>query len=229
MTTVATLGELLVDLRGELGASLSAAQATQIEPAHKVKLQRIQRTLWQDFAWPHLRARRDITMAAGQYLYDLPADIPLTRIEKVEVEWSGSWYPIERGIASPEWNAYDPDNDERSDPVLRWDPRENGQFAVWPVPAGADQVVRFTGIAALAPFVEQGDSCTLDRDLIVLSAASELARDDASAQRFAARASRLYAQLKGNAEFGGDRVANINAARGGGFGRWPIPPRVGGN
>lgn len=216
---------MLVDLRGELGQSLNPSQATQVAPAHKVKLQRVQRMLWADFAWPHLRTRWDVAMAAGQRYYDLPSGLALERVEKAEVDWGSNWLPLTRGIGGDEYNAFDSADDERSDPVLRWEARPDGQFEVWPMPATNTQTVRFTGIGALAAFVDEADVCTLDRDLIVLSAAAELARDRDEAQKFAARAQRLYSQIKGGAEFGGNRVFNFNGD-GSRPGRWPTPPRV---
>lgn len=224
MTTTATLGELLVDLRGELGQSLNPAQAVQVAPAHRVKLQRVQRMLWGDFAWPHLRDRWDIAMVAGQRYYDIPTGLALGRIETVNIKWGDDWYPVARGIGADEWNAFDPD-DERTDPVLNWDTRPNDQIEVWPVPvADGAQVLRFTGIRALGPFVADGDVADLDRDLLVLSAAAELAREQKDAERFAARARQHYARLKLQDESGGDRVINLNPPAM--PGRWPTPPRV---
>lgn len=226
MPNTATLATLLVDLRAELGQSLSSSQATQIEPAHRVKLQRVQRALWHDFNWPHLRAKRDIAMAAGQRLYDLPTDMQLEKIERVEVKWSGDWLPVERGISSDDLSAYDSDTDERSDPILRWDTAEDGQFEVWPVPsANATQTIRFTGIRDLADFIEDNDSCDIDRDLLVLTAAADLAKDKDDAARFETRARALYAKLKGNSTFGAARTV-ANFAEQPTRGRWPQPPRI---
>lgn len=224
-SNVATLGELLVELRAELKQALNPAQATQIEAAHKVRLQRVQRVLWQDFAWPHLRKWWDVPMAAGQRYYDLPPELDLERVERVSVKWAGDYHPVSRGVEPEHYSAYDSDNDERTDPVVRWEARENGQFEVWPMPSADDsQVIRFTGIKKLAPFVESSHFCTLDRDLIVLSAAAELAGSEEDAQRFAARAKRLYDRLKTGGQFGGKRTFNLaNEVQ---TGRWPTPPRV---
>ncbi len=232
MANRAPLSELLVDLRAELGISLSSTQATQIAPAHRVKLQRAQRVLWQSFAWPHLRERWDIPMAAGQRYYDLPTTPPgldLERLETVHVSWSGDWHPVYRGIGPDHYNAYDSENDERSDPVLRWDTRPSGQIEVWPLPSGADMVLRLEGIRALATFVADTDLCDLDRDLLVLTVAADLATDEATARKIGGRAETLYKKLTGNAQHsGGARTFNLS-----GYprreGRWPTPPRVSNN
>jgi hypothetical protein len=193
-----TLSEMVLDLRGELLQSVNTNHGVNAAPAHKRILARIQRTLWLDFAWPHLRVDRDIPMAAGQRYYDFPTDLPLDRVEQVAVKWSGRWHGLERGIDVALYNAYDSDVDIRTDPVLRWAPYEETQFEVWPIPAtdGA-QTVRICGIRNLRPLVEDADTCDLDSDLIVLTAATELAAD-AKSQRAAAlqsRARQLYAKL----------------------------------
>jgi hypothetical protein len=228
--TTATLGELLTDLRAELGQTLSTTQATQVIPAHRVKLQRVQRTLWEAYAWPHLRTRWDVDLSAGQRYYDLPATPPgltLERLESVHVYWSGDWHPVDRGITPDEYNAYDSDNDERSDPVLKWDTRPDGQIEVWPLPASDDMVLRFHGIRALGDFVADDDECTLDRDLLVLTAAAELATTENDIRRFASRAEAHFAKITGNATHSGDRVFRLggDTRR---KGRWPTPPRVSG-
>lgn len=231
MTNTAPLSELLVDLRAELGISLSPTQATQIAPAHRIKLQRVQRTLWLKFAWPHLRTRWDVTLNAGQRYYDLPATPPgldLERLETVHVSWSGDWHPVDRGIDPRHYNAYDPENDERSDPVLCWDTRPDGQIEVWPLPSSGTMVLRFEGIRALGAFVADTDQCTLDRDLLVLTTAADLAGDELMTRKFAARADDLYRKLTGNAQTAGRRAFNLNGdpqPRG----RWPTPPRVANN
>jgi len=226
MPNLATLGEMLVDLRAELGLSLNPAQATQVEPAHKVKLQRVQRMLWQDFAWPHLREHFDVSLAAGQRYYDLPVGLDLERVEEAVVSWAGDWHPLARGIFIAQWSAYDPAQDERTDPAMRWEARPNGQIEVWPLPAtNAGQVLRFTGIKALGVFVEPGDFSTLDRDLIVLSTAAELAKTEGEAQRLAARAKRLYDRLRMGGEMSGARAFNLGEGSDR-SGRWPTPPRV---
>lgn len=227
MANVATLSEMLVDLRAELMHTLNPAQATQVEAAHKVKLQRVQRTLWQDYDWPRQRKSWDVAMAAGQRLYDLPTDLDLEKIEKVEMKWSGLWHPLFRGIGGDELSAYDSDIDVRSAPVMRWEQRENGQFEVWPVPPDdGNQTVRFWGIKGLGRFTQPGDFCTLDRDLIVLSAAAELATDQDMAAKFAARANALLNRLKLGGTFGANRRFNLNESQETRGQRWPVPPRV---
>lgn len=193
-----TLAEMVLDLRGELLQSVNPNHGVNAAPAHKRILARTQRTLWLDFAWPHLRVDRDVQMAAGQRYYDFPTDLALDRVEQVAVKWSGRWHELARGIDIGLYNAYDSDIDTRTDPVLHWKPYQETQFEVWPIPASDTlQTLRFRGIRALTPLVEDADTCDLDSDLIVLSAAFELAADAKSprAQALQARARQLYAKL----------------------------------
>jgi hypothetical protein len=198
-----TLSEMVLDLRGELLQSVNVNHGVNAAPAHRRILARIQRTLWLDYAWPHLRVDRDINLAAGQRYYDFPTDLPLDRVEQVAVKWSGRWHGLARGIDVGLYNAYDSDIDTRTDPVLRWAPYEEAQFEVWPMPAtdGA-QTVRISGIRNLRPLVEDDDTCDLDSDMIVLSAAAELSADAKSprAQALQSRAQQLYAKLRQRSE-----------------------------
>ena len=67
-----TLGQLITDLRSEIGHSLSPALGKNTRDVLINILQRNQRRLWEDYAWPFLRVEKDVTMAAGQRYYDLP-------------------------------------------------------------------------------------------------------------------------------------------------------------
>lgn len=231
MVATAPLSELLVDLRAELGQSLNAAQTTQTTPAQRVKLQRAQRVLWQNFAWPHLRTTWDVSLAAGSRYYDIPDTPPgltLERIERVHVYWSGDWHPVDRGITQEHYSAFDPEQDQRTDPVSNWDERPDGQIEVWPLPASDSMRLRLTGIRGLGPFVEDADHCTLDRDLLVLTVAADLEQNEEKAKRFAARAQALYAKLTGNATTGAGRTFSlVGPLRQ--YGRYPTPPRVSNN
>lgn len=198
-----TLPELVVMLRGELLQSVNTAHGVNAAPAHKQILARTQRTLWLDYAWPHLRVDRDEPLAAGQRYYDFPTDLALDRLESVTVKWSGRWHGLARGIDVGIYNAYDSDADVRTDPVLRWAPYETTQFEVWPMPATDDvQTIRFRGIRTLNPLVDDADTCDLDADLLVLFAAAELAADGKSprAEALARRANAHYAKLRQRAE-----------------------------
>jgi hypothetical protein len=228
VAATATLTALLLGLRAEVMQSLNPLQGQNAEPVYREILARVQRQLWADFAWPHLRVDRDKVLQAGQRYYDLPADLPLERVERVAAKWSGKWQPLVRGIGLDEMNAQDSDADVRSDPALRWAPAEGGQWEVWPVPASNGSIVRFTGIKALRPLVDPSDTCDLDRDLIVLFAATEIAAESKSprAQAIAGRAQALYAKLRFGGEHGGDRRFRLGGGAASGGARRQQPPLV---
>jgi len=189
MTHRLTLLEMLSDLRSELRSSLNPAHNTSARNHHVALLPRMQRTLWAEHDWAHLRVRREIELQAGQRYYDPPESLPIDRVETVEVRWGGDWLFLSNGITNTHYSLYDSDLDERSWPVENWQLYEDDQIEVWPVPsenatpATKEGVLRLTGIKALDPLVDDGDRSTLDGPMLVLfAAANELAaagRDNA--------------------------------------------------
>lgn len=223
------LQELTLQLRAELGLSANPGHGITINPVHRQKLARVQRALWLDHGWPHLRVDRDVPLAAGQRQYDFPDDLDFNRVEGVAVRYGDTWRPLCRDVGTEQMNAWDSDRDRRADPALRWDMVGGQQFEVWPVPvADGAQIVRIRGIRNLAPLVDDNDTCDIDADLIVLTAASELA-DSKSGQdtAFARRAAALYNRLKSRGETRDGPVFNMGG-RPGGHDRWPrqAPPLV---
>lgn len=182
-----TLEKLLTDVRAEARLSLDPAHNVQTRDSHINLLQREQERLWDDFAWPHLRVHRFIPVEAGQRFYDTDAalmedgtppsqQIPIDRIETIEIKSNGQWLPMEAGIQAEHYAAHDSALDERAWPPRRWRISENEDIEVWPVPdsdAGAGQygLLRITGIRALRPLVQNGDRADLDGRLITLYAA----------------------------------------------------------
>ena len=84
-----TLVKLLDILRVECGLSLNPAHNPQNRDTQIATLQRVQETMWADFAWPHLRVERAIDVQAGQRYYDMPGDLDIDRIEKIEIREAG--------------------------------------------------------------------------------------------------------------------------------------------
>ncbi len=174
-----TLLSLLQDYRAEIRASTNAAHNASARENQVRILQRVQETLWEEHDWAHLRIRREIPLQAGQRFYDNPEDIPLDRIEKLEVRYGNAWVEMGETIDTAQYNLWDSDLDQRSWPVSRWQVYEDDTIEMWPIPAeNADTetregVVRVTGIRKLAPLVDDSDRTDLDDRLIVLTAAAE--------------------------------------------------------
>lgn len=179
-----TLGELIDDVRAEAGHSLQANLGAAMREVLVKIIQRQQRRLWEDYDWTFLRAHRDVAVQAGQRYYDIPSDLTLERIERVEFKYGDRWIPMKHGIGREQLDQHDSDKGIRAFPVERWAEHENNQVEFWPIPsqngslATASDIVRFTGIRKLRPLVQESDRADLDDTLLVLySAAEVLARE----------------------------------------------------
>lgn len=179
-----TLGELIDDVRAEAGHSLQANLGTAMREVLIKIIQRQQRRLWEDYDWTFLRVSRDVAVQAGQRYYDIPTDLSLERIERVEFKYGDRWLVMQHGIGREQLDQHDSDKGIRAFPVERWAEYENNQVEFWPIPSQngsvstASDIVRFTGIRKLRPLVQEGDRADLDDTLLVLySAAEVLARE----------------------------------------------------
>lgn len=192
---------LVTRLRAALKRSTSVAVGVDDLDTLKTTLNHHYDLLYTQGDWPHLRKTFSKALVAGQRHYDLPDGLNPDRIEEADVLWGGIRTPIRQGIGVEEMQAYDSEQDERSDPVLRYDIRWTGtstQIEVWPIPATAT-TLRIKGLQAITPLVDDADLCLLDDTLVVLYAAAELAAgvgaDDAE---FKAQMAREHLQkLKG--------------------------------
>jgi hypothetical protein len=175
-----TLGELIDDVRAEAGHSLQASLGVAMRDVLVKALQRQQRRLWEDHDWKFLRVHRDIVLNAGQRYYDLPNDLTLERIEKIEFKYGNRWVPVDYGIGQPQYDQYDSDRDIRAIPTQRWQEYENDQIELWPIPSSngttspPNIVLRIWGIRKLRPLVAESDRADLDDTLLVLFTAAEI-------------------------------------------------------
>jgi hypothetical protein len=214
-----TLEQLVDDLRAEVGRDSSVAAGKNELPGFKKRLARMQNQLYQKFDWPFMRTEQTIALQAGERYYDWPTLLNPDRVEKVEVRWNTSWYPVLRGIGPNEYNSYDSVDDERSDPVLRWDVRSTGaslaaqveQIELWPIPASNDPVLHMWGMRPLRALVAEADRCDIDSDLIVLTLAAKiLARGkSADAPLVKKEADDLWRRLTGNSRGADESISMI--------------------
>jgi hypothetical protein len=121
------------------------------------------------------------------------------RIVSAHVKYSDIWHNVSYGIGPNEYNAFDADRGQTTDPVIKWRHYEGNQFEVWPVPAAENQVFRFKAIKKLPSLIAVSDRAELDDNLIVLFAAAEyLTRTKAEdAQVKLSMAQSHYNKLKG--------------------------------
>jgi hypothetical protein len=182
-----TLGELIDDVRAEAGHSLQANLGAAMREVLVKIIQRQQRRLWEDYDWTFLRVDRDVAVQAGQRYYDIPTDLSLERIEKVEFKYGDRWIVMQHGIGREQLDQHDSDKGIRAFPVERWAEYENDQVEFWPIPsqngslANSSDVVRFTGIRKLRPLVQESDRADLDDTLLVLYSAAEILAREKSA------------------------------------------------
>lgn len=192
-----TLGELVTQLRIAARYDPNPALSLNLVPLMQQTIRDTQERIYDEFDWTFLKVQADKTLAAGQRYYDMPTNLNLERVVKVDVRHHDRWLPVERGISLDHYNSRDSDNDEREDPVTRWDVIDTGdgeQIEVWPIPDSDGTLLRFRGIRKLNPLVEDSDIADLDDQLIVLFAAGELlggAKNDVAKIKLAQGAKRL--------------------------------------
>ena len=192
-----SLGELVTKLRTAARYDPNPALSLNLLPLMKQTLSDTQERLYDEFDWPFLKVYRDKPLSAGQRYYDIPTDLNLERIIAIDVLYGDVWEPVERGICLDHYNAVNSDNDERSDPVQRWEVVDTGsgeQVEVWPVPVSNDMTLRFTGIRKLRSLITDADRADLDDQLIVLFSAGELlggAKNPQAQVKFTQAAKRL--------------------------------------
>lgn len=163
------------NLRAECGHSLSIVQGTNQVDTLKYLLARTQKELWTAFVWPELVFRRNITMVAGQYVYDFPLDMPFDQVREsyAAQPTSNEWTSLDYGISEDRVKP-DDTNTERSDPVRAWDVENRTQLRVWPTPNSTGGYLRLKGNSPLDVFSSDNDKSTLDDTVIVLFAAADL-------------------------------------------------------
>jgi len=200
-----TLVKLLDDLRVECRISLNPAHNVQNRDAQIKTLQRKQEWFWNDFAWPHLRVERFLELQAGQRFYDLPVDLDITRITKIEVRDAVRYRGLCWGIDAPQYATHDSELGNRAWPVRHCKISENEQLEVWPIPdqnfdpATHEGRIKVTGIRHLRALVADSDRADIDDQLLVLHCAAEFlaATGAKDAQVKMDQATNLYARLRG--------------------------------
>ena len=175
-----TLQVLLNDLRSESGHAISSALGKSTQEMMVNLLNRVQRRLWEDFAWPFLQVKKHITLQAGQRYYDIPSGLTLERVQSASFKNGSSWEKILYGISTYDYTIHDSDTGSRSWPIWKYEAYGVSQVEVWPIPSEntntttGDGLFRLEGTGNLSTFVSMSDTADLDDQLIVLFASSEL-------------------------------------------------------
>lgn len=172
-----TLGEMVTSVRIESGMDPDPALSLNMEPLIKELIRREYERLYEEFDWPFLRIRSDVSLQAGQRYYDIPNNLNLERIERVEYWWGDKWFPLVRGILMDDYNIHDSDADVRAEPAMKWDVLYTGseaQMEIWPVPVTNTPKIRIIGIRNFTPLTTMAALCDLDDRMIILFVASEI-------------------------------------------------------
>ena len=175
-----TLVKLLDDLRAEARLSLNPAHNTQTRQTQVKLLQRVQSRLWDDFDWPHLRIQRQVQTQKGQRYYDVPAEMSLDRIEKIEIFTNGLWIQLLPGIGAEHYSAHNSDLGAQAWPPRCWSIHEDEDIEIWPISdtdgdaETLEGYLKFTGIRNLRPLVADSDRADIDDRLLTLYAAAEM-------------------------------------------------------
>lgn len=164
-------------LRAELGQSLLRSTGLNNLELQKYALRNTYEWLYDSFDWRFLKIYREENLLPGQRFYNFDTDLTYENVDKVWVKHSDQWLPVHFGI-KPEHYAQSRE-DERRDPVSRWDSHESNEFEVWPAPASAGKLKMF-GTKAFKPLTDEKDVCLLDGLLVVQFTAARAAKGKAS-------------------------------------------------
>lgn len=173
MRTGVKLSELRKELQIEAGFSTQNGGAGQTTERLNHLLNRLERTLFVEHEWPALTTEEEVAVAADAQYVNLPTTINFTQINSVQVSYGTVWLPVTLGIGATERSQYS--TTQRANPIRRWEivAPGNVEFEVWPI-GNVAQTLRFEGNKSPGGMVDDTDSCTIDGDVLVLSAAAEI-------------------------------------------------------
>lgn len=210
-----TFLQLVNDTKAEARQSLTPSLSQNALPYIKQTVARIYESLYASHEWPTLEIRRYENISAGMRYYSYPADMDFERTVKIYPRYNEEWMEkgLLYGIEVEHYNQYDPLQDERSDPPIRWAWHEGDQIEVWPLPAtNLTNGLMFVGIKKFAPLVDDADLCLIDSNLVILYAAAEILASQKStdAQAKQAKAQQLFDAMK--AKQSKQRVVSLSGA-----------------
>lgn len=198
-----TFGEIIEAVLEEARLSTNQSRGVDHRNHIKRKIKRNYNFFWQDNDWSFAQLRREDAskdIQAGQRYYDFPVELDTVRAFNVLYLLGGVWIPLEYGIGTMHYSAFNSDAGEMTDPPLRWEIRDSRQFELWPMPA-SDLAggIRFEGYRKKTELTSESSRCDLDDDLISLHVAAEILETDKSAGAPAVRAAATaqYNMLRG--------------------------------
>ena len=185
--SVLNLGQLVTNLRFEIGHSPSPAAGINQRDELVYVLNRTQEELASGYDWPGLVVDRDIAIVPGTRYYAYPSDLPYDNIENVYLVWTTSFSELAYGIGPDQFALFNSNTGYTSWPVQRWmNHLDSGTMELWPIPSQAPPatatsqaaLVRLRGTKLIPPMVADADMCVFPATAILLWAAAEyLARE----------------------------------------------------
>ena len=194
----ATLDELILAVRAEIGDSTNVAMGLDALPAFRQLLKRVQEVYYLDYDWPNLIFNPEEPLTANERYYTFDNGVNFERIFKVWVLDAGQWREMEYGIDPGHYNISNPELGQTEAVPRRWCHYGDNQFEVWPMPS-ADTKIKFRCIRALPRLSAGTDSCLIDSTLLILAAAAEMLakQKSADAQLKLSMATNHFNRLKG--------------------------------
>ncbi len=179
-----TFNEVIEAVRNECRISTNTSRGIDHLDHIKQLIKRHYKTLAEDFDWQHLELKKETGVSrkllqAGSRTYNFPTAVNPLKVTRAFVKWGSTWLPLDYGIKHEHFSAFDPDADQRSDPITNWTFYSETEFEVWPLPAsngvadGANEVA-FEGQKKVEELVDTSNRLDIDDHLIVLLVSSEI-------------------------------------------------------
>ena len=176
------LADLRYELRAEIYSSLLPAHGLSSVDMQNTLLERTQRELWNQYAWPHLEYRIDFDWPANAAYVSFDPTMPFENVVGLWRNYDPNslqpWLPLKYGFE--DWinetlHSYPP---KRWRNVVSVDSGTGltqfaGQAQIWPIPNQLSHM-RWKGQAPINPLKIDTDRCMIDSTAIVLTAAAEL-------------------------------------------------------
>lgn len=181
--TTSTLGELVTDLKMEVGHSSSAATGINMRDQLVYLLNRVQNDLAEAYDFPGMTVDRDIPIVVAARYYSYPTDLPFDNINKAWLIWNTLYNELDYGIGPEQFALFNSNVGFTSWPVQRWQHfSDDNTFELWPVPNQAPvatatsqaALVRLRGTRVPPKMVADADRCVLPDKIILLWTAAEI-------------------------------------------------------
>jgi hypothetical protein len=192
-----TFGEVIEQVYGLAKLASNSSRGPDKREHVKAIIKSAQEDYYESFFWPFLQmTKEDATksLAAGQRYYDFPSTLNQEHSFALYYLHGNVWNLLEQGIRPEDYSAFDSDNDQMSEPALKWDFHGTDQFEIWPMPSSNDKTVRFIGKKALTDLTNESDRLDLDHLMVAYSAASDLllTTNKKLADKYEAKANERY-------------------------------------